>query len=89
MADCIEFFRLHDFSTRGGSKSSNLLNFFDYSTRGRVLMVNFLEFFLLFDQRGGGKGVKGWVTAGAKIHGTSVRYITSDVVGKNGDIFHF
>ena len=52
-------------------------------------MVNFLEFFLLFDQSGAGKGVKGWVTAGVKIHGTSVRYITSEVVEKNGDIFIF
>ena len=41
MADCIEFFRLYDFSTRGGSKSSNLLKFFDYSTRGEGLNGQF------------------------------------------------
>ena len=50
-------------------------------------MVDGIEFVLLFDQ-GAGRG-GGWVTAGAKIHRTNVRYNTSNVVEKNGDILHF
>ena len=50
MVDFFEFFRFFDFSTRGGSKWSILLNFFDFSTfrhRGEIVqMVDFIKFFL-------------------------------------------
>ena len=51
-------------------------------------MVDYIEFCRLFDQGGGGGG-EVWVTSGAKIHGAGLRYYTSNVVEKNGDIFHF
>ena len=50
-------------------------------------MVDFIEFCRLFNQGGRGGGRLGH--DGAKIHGAGLRYYTSNVVEKNGDIFHF